>query len=359
MPWKVHNTLHFIVIFTYRHLDYFALLYGRMYQHYIPMWKYMISILLITKASSYSLVWRYASNDSGTRLGLGHSIIIDGMKQSSIVLSFLDQHETFISLLVNVFRYIHFISSGMILVRSFWNPIPSGWHILWNNPRDVSLVVHLPYKLIEFCQNFYTIKCLFRELFFRAIIGGYIIFLLSKLLEIIIYKMLTIPQQWQILLLQNFHNIEAIWVLSWYKDRLPEYRDSQYKDRTIVTPYYLCSGYSYGPLTRYVKLRVAHAPGLPVTLSPPPTWKEIASWRSRHASRAVMQETHTGNTASLYWDPRAMWYPPVISISPNWIHASKNRWRSRHKCYLGYYIFQYAVYDETIVLECLKCRRLM
>ena len=30
----------------------------------------------------------------------------------------------------------------------------------------------------------------------------------------------------------------------------------------------------YGPLTRYVKLRVAHAPGMPVTFSPPPTSKE-------------------------------------------------------------------------------------
>ena len=30
----------------------------------------------------------------------------------------------------------------------------------------------------------------------------------------------------------------------------------------------------YGPLTRYVKLRVAHAPGMPGTFSPPPTSKE-------------------------------------------------------------------------------------
>ena len=27
----------------------------------------------------------------------------------------------------------------------------------------------------------------------------------------------------------------------------------------------------HGPLTRYVKLRVAHAPGMPGTFSPPPT----------------------------------------------------------------------------------------
>ena len=34
-------------------------------------------------------------------------------------------------------------------------------------------------------------------------------------------------------------------------------------------------------------LRVAHAPGMPGTFSPPPTSKEIASYRSRHASRHV------------------------------------------------------------------------
>ena len=43
----------------------------------------------------------------------------------------------------------------------------------------------------------------------------------------------------------------------------------------------------YGPLARYVKLRVAHAPGMPGTFSPPPTSKETTSSRSRHASRHV------------------------------------------------------------------------
>ena len=38
----------------------------------------------------------------------------------------------------------------------------------------------------------------------------------------------------------------------------------------------------HGPLTRYGKLRVAHAPGM---FSPPPTSKETASKRSRHPSR--------------------------------------------------------------------------
>ena len=50
----------------------------------------------------------------------------------------------------------------------------------------------------------------------------------------------------------------------------------------------------HGPLTRYVKLWEAHVPGMPGTFSPPPTSKETASKRSRHAwwhvrcARAVM-----------------------------------------------------------------------
>ena len=43
----------------------------------------------------------------------------------------------------------------------------------------------------------------------------------------------------------------------------------------------------HGPLTRYVKLLVVLVPGMPGTVSPPPTSKETASWRSRHASRHV------------------------------------------------------------------------
>ena len=34
---------------------------------------------------------------------------------------------------------------------------------------------------------------------------------------------------------------------------------------------------SHGPLTRYVKLRVTHVPGMPGTFSPPPTSKGTAS----------------------------------------------------------------------------------
>ena len=44
-----------------------------------------------------------------------------------------------------------------------------------------------------------------------------------------------------------------------------------------------------GHLTRYAKLRVAHAPGMPGTFSPPPISKETTSQWSRHASRHVRQ----------------------------------------------------------------------
>ena len=41
---------------------------------------------------------------------------------------------------------------------------------------------------------------------------------------------------------------------------------------------YLTANSSHnGPLTRYAKSRVAHAPGMPGTFSPPPTSKEIVS----------------------------------------------------------------------------------
>ena len=43
----------------------------------------------------------------------------------------------------------------------------------------------------------------------------------------------------------------------------------------------------HGPLTRYVKLRTAHAPRMPGTFSPPLTSKETSSLRPRHAWRHV------------------------------------------------------------------------
>ena len=43
----------------------------------------------------------------------------------------------------------------------------------------------------------------------------------------------------------------------------------------------------HGPLTRYAKSRVAHAPGMPGAFSPPPTPRETANKQPRHASRHV------------------------------------------------------------------------
>ena len=43
----------------------------------------------------------------------------------------------------------------------------------------------------------------------------------------------------------------------------------------------------HGPLTRYVKLRVVHAPGMPGIFSPPPTSKEIASDLGMHHGTCV------------------------------------------------------------------------
>ena len=45
----------------------------------------------------------------------------------------------------------------------------------------------------------------------------------------------------------------------------------------------------HGPPIRYVKLRVAHAPGMPGRFSPPPTSEETAGQRSKRVSGHVCQ----------------------------------------------------------------------
>ena len=75
----------------------------------------------------------------------------------------------------------------------------------------------------------------------------------------------------------------------------------------------------HGPLTRYVKLRVAHVPGLPGTFSPPTTSKETASQRSQHASRHVRHARavmHAGIANPRWWGklsrhPRPMCDPQL------------------------------------------------
>ena len=62
------------------------------------------------------------------------------------------------------------------------------------------------------------------------------------------------------------------------------------------------------PLTRYVKLQVAHTPGMPGTFSPPLTSKETATERSRHASRHVRHTRtvmHVGIANRRWWGQRS------------------------------------------------------
>ena len=65
--------------------------------------------------------------------------------------------------------------------------------------------------------------------------------------------------------------------------------------------------YCHGPVTRCVKLWVAHAPGIPRTLSPPLTSEETYSYRSRYASWHVR-------------DARAVMH----------VRIAKPRWRGKH-----------------------------
>ena len=65
---------------------------------------------------------------------------------------------------------------------------------------------------------------------------------------------------------------------------------------------------SYGYLTRYVTLRVAHAPGMPGKFSPPPTSMETACQPSRHASRHVRDARavmHVGIVNPRWWWKRS------------------------------------------------------
>ena len=87
----------------------------------------------------------------------------------------------------------------------------------------------------------------------------------------------------------KLHNILAVCVSS-----ITEVQECHY-GFTLWTP--------HGPLIRYVKLRVAHAPGMPGTFYPPPTLKETTSKRYQHVWRHVRPThamVHVG-IASLWW----------------------------------------------------------
>ena len=67
----------------------------------------------------------------------------------------------------------------------------------------------------------------------------------------------------------------AIYV-AWRKDIVQNWKFCLHHLKSIK---YMCIMYccTHGPLTRYVKFRVAHASGMPGTFYPPPTSKETAS----------------------------------------------------------------------------------
>ena len=67
---------------------------------------------------------------------------------------------------------------------------------------------------------------------------------------------------------------------------------------------------SKGPLTRYVKLWIAHALGVPGRFSPPTTSKETLAQHAQHASRHVRHAhalMHVG-IANLRWPGKRSWH---------------------------------------------------
>ena len=71
-----------------------------------------------------------------------------------------------------------------------------------------------------------------------------------------------------------------------------------------VRNFVLALTHQYGPLIRYVQLRVTHAPGMPGAVSPPPASEEIASELPRHVSRHVRHARavmHVGIVNARWW----------------------------------------------------------
>ena len=94
------------------------------------------------------------------------------------------------------------------------------------------------------------------------------------------------------------HNLPKLW----WEFLLLERWSVCWNEAEVQLPYRYKTG--NGPLARYVKLRVVHAPGMPGTSSPPPTSNEVASWRSRHASRHVRHARavmHFGIAKRRWW----------------------------------------------------------
>ena len=84
--------------------------------------------------------------------------------------------------------------------------------------------------------------------------------------------------------------------------------------------------FAFGPLARYVKCWVAHAPGMSGMFSSPPTSKEPVSLRSRHASRHV-RHVHTVmhvGIANHRWRGYRTIFVGEYHVSQTCIFGSKN-----------------------------------
>ena len=94
----------------------------------------------------------------------------------------------------------------------------------------------------------------------------------------------------------------------------------------LITPRYFVWVLSpiHGPLVRYVKLRIVQAPGMPGTFSPPPTSKETASQRSRHASRHVRDARAV--IANPLWRENGI---PGACATRNFTYMARDPW-SKH-----------------------------
>ena len=96
--------------------------------------------------------------------------------------------------------------------------------------------------------------------------------------------------------LLHYHYNDVIWV-QWHLKSLVSRQFVQHLEQASIkensdAQHYFTLWWEvpiHGALTRYAKLRVAHAPGMPGTFSLPPTSKETAGQRSRHVSRHVRE----------------------------------------------------------------------
>ena len=87
---------------------------------------------------------------------------------------------------------------------------------------------------------------------------------------------------------------------------------------------------------QYVKLRVAHTPGMPGMSSPPLTSNEAARKRSRHASRHVCHARalmHVGIANQRWWGN--VFGIPGACVTPNFTYLGRGQLRCKLKLILS------------------------